>query len=124
MEHSHAALTRQMRETARLVNSQQVRDLLFTGASVLDRLAGELAATQSAAAQVATDAQQVAACQKPDLPYMEWHADADRRVAAGEEQTYCQTCERWKWPDHARDCPRYVRSMAAEALARGEVPGE
>lgn len=58
MEHSHAALTRQMRETARLVSSQQVRDLLFTGASVLDRLAGELATAQGAQALVAADAQQ------------------------------------------------------------------
>lgn len=120
MDHPHAALTRQMREVARVVSSQRVRELMLIGANTLDRVAMDLASTQNAVQQAAD----VAACQKPTLPYLEWHADAERRTAAGEEQTYCQTCERWTWPDRAAACPRYVRGLAAEALARGEVPRE
>ena len=114
-----AALPAQLRATARMVGSQQVRDLLFAAAGVIERLA-----PPPPIAPVPDDvllAAQVALCRVPQLPYMEWHADAERRAEAGEEQTYCQTCERWRWPDQAAACPRFVRSLAAEALAHQEV---
>jgi len=34
--------------------------------------------------------------------------DCDRRVAAGESQRRCKTCERYRWPDHAAACREFV----------------
>lgn len=31
------------------------------------------------------------------MGYLEWHADADRRAEAGEEQRQCEFCKRWIW---------------------------
>jgi hypothetical protein len=46
-------------------------------------------------------------CQtQPRLPYIADAEDADRRLAAGESQTFCQTCERYRWADE--QCDRFV----------------
>jgi hypothetical protein len=44
-------------------------------------------------------AQQIKKCQTPHLPYLQWHKDAERRMAEGQEQVFCQTCKRFRWPD-------------------------
>jgi hypothetical protein len=31
------------------------------------------------------------------LGYLAWHRMADARVKRGEDQTYCRTCERFRW---------------------------
>jgi len=46
------------------------------------------------------------------LDYRSAHIDAEERLARGEEQVKCATCERWCWPDHAKTCPEF----------RGAVP--
>ncbi len=43
--------------------------------------------------------QQIKKCQTPRLSYLAFASDADRRMAAGQEQTFCTACERFKWAD-------------------------
>ena len=42
-------------------------------------------------------------CNPPDLGYMAFHSDADRRHKRGERQVYCGVCKRWQWPEHVSD---------------------
>ena len=44
-----------------------------------------------------THDEQIAICQKPNSSYREAHAEAQRRMRAGEVQVWCVTCERWQW---------------------------
>lgn len=39
----------------------------------------------------------------PKLPYMAWHADANRRTKHGERQFWCSICERWIWHEFWHD---------------------
>ena len=32
-------------------------------------------------------------------PYLAWHEKSDRLAEAGETQSLCTVCERWKWQD-------------------------
>jgi hypothetical protein len=41
-------------------------------------------------------------------------ADAEARLAAGEEQRLCSLCSRWRWPDEVALCP------VAETISRAE----
>ncbi len=41
------------------------------------------------------------------LPYLPFHADAERRKARGEEQAKRAECERYVWPDRRAACPNY-----------------
>ncbi len=47
----------------------------------------------------------------PRLPYLSWHADAERRYRRGERQGYCLTCRLWRWPD---ECEQHVKLTAKE----------
>lgn len=42
---------------------------------------------------------QITQCQTPDLPYLAYHPNADRRTAEGQRQTHCAVCQRWQWED-------------------------
>lgn len=45
---------------------------------------------------------QVKECQEEEeskLGYFAWHAEAEKRMQAGEEQVLCTLCQRWKWQD-------------------------
>lgn len=33
----------------------------------------------------------------PKLGYIAWHADAERRMKAGEKQRYCRACRLYLW---------------------------
>ncbi len=35
--------------------------------------------------------------QQPDMDYVHWHEDADRRLAAGERQRRCRACGLYVW---------------------------
>jgi hypothetical protein len=37
-------------------------------------------------------------CIRPDLTYLNWHSDAERRTRRGERQKKCPKCQRWYWP--------------------------
>lgn len=63
-------------------------------------------------------AEQVTICQTPRLGYMQGHADADRRMAEGQEQTYCKTCGRWQWPEFI--CPLWQRDTDVEAYYQNQ----
>ncbi len=60
--------------------------------------------------------EQIAACQKPKLAYLESHLDAQRRLAAGERQTYCGTCRHWQLADQR--CPLFVAASQRQTLER------
>ena len=36
-------------------------------------------------------------CTDPELGYLEFHADAERRLERGEEPVMCKRCDRWRW---------------------------
>lgn len=40
------------------------------------------------------------------LGYMEWHADAEKRAAAGEKQKKCKDCGRYFWPHEYGEKPK------------------
>ena len=42
---------------------------------------------------------QIEKCQTPELSYLNWHHDAEKRIENGEEQSWCKVCKRWKWQD-------------------------
>lgn len=42
---------------------------------------------------------QVETCKVCAEPYMQAHADAQRRLGLGQKQVYCKTCKRYQWPD-------------------------
>ena len=66
-------------------------------------------------------AQQIADCQTPKLGYTEAHADAGRRLKAGERQQYCGACMRWQWAH--QQCPLFRRSPEIEkAQKKGGRP--
>lgn len=44
------------------------------------------------------------------IGYVEASADADRRMAAGQLQTRCASCKRYRWPDAQRACPSFTPS--------------
>lgn len=46
------------------------------------------------------------------LSYLQWHEDAEKRSAKGEEQTLCMKCERFVWPDQEAKCPHFVPRLA------------
>lgn len=50
----------------------------------------------------------------PDVDYLAWHRDADRRHARGERQQFCGACQRYRWPDERGACPQFVRDVAHE----------
>ena len=39
----------------------------------------------------------------PKLGYLAWHADAERRMEAGEKQHYCRRCRRYYWKHEWKD---------------------
>lgn len=67
--------------------------------------------------------------QRQHLPYLSWHADAERRHKRGERQLYCGECVTpelggWVWPDECdhpgrltargfRDMVRWAKKDAA-----------
>lgn len=68
-----------------------------------------------------TTDEQIATCQTPgrgfenhSIPYLAWHADADKRTKAGERQVWCATCDRWQWAL----CAIGVRDEKTEREAR------
>lgn len=63
-------------------------------------------------------------CQEPDLGYIQWHADADRRHKAGERQLWCGACGKWVWEEHVSDehRPRCVTKHGFdEMVKRGQA---
>ncbi len=42
-------------------------------------------------------------CHALGLSYMAAHADARRRMKRNQRQVFCETCQRWKWPNQL--CP-------------------
>lgn len=38
-------------------------------------------------------------CDWNKLPYLQFHADAERRHKRGERQVWCRKCRIWVWPD-------------------------
>ena len=46
-----------------------------------------------------TPEEQIAMCQEPDAPYIASHTNAKRRMKKGQQQVFCETCQRWKWQD-------------------------
>jgi hypothetical protein len=53
-------------------------------------------------AHVAADAERARA-----FAYLAEHADADRRLQAGEQSRPCLICRRWRWPDEVNGCPLF-----------------
>jgi hypothetical protein len=39
----------------------------------------------------------------PELPYLQWHYDAERRGKRGERQYKCLLCGLWQWEEHYTD---------------------
>jgi len=37
-------------------------------------------------------------CARQNLPYLSWHADAERRTKRGERQKKCKACGLYYWP--------------------------
>lgn len=42
----------------------------------------------------------------PQLPYLAWHEDAERRSTRGERQRRCPTCKLWIWPEFFKEAIR------------------
>jgi hypothetical protein len=38
----------------------------------------------------------------PNLSYLAFHADAERRTKAGQVQKQCPVCKLWRWPDQIK----------------------
>lgn len=45
------------------------------------------------------DNEQITRCQTPRLGYIAAQTDARQRMKQGQQQVFCKTCQRWKWPD-------------------------
>lgn len=37
--------------------------------------------------------------QSPEMGYLRWHRDAEKRDAEGQKQKQCPVCGYWFWPD-------------------------
>ena len=48
----------------------------------------------------------------PRLSYLAFFDDAEKRTAAGQKQTLCGECQRWRWSDESAVC-RSFRSVKA-----------
>ncbi len=44
--------------------------------------------------------------QQPDMDYVHWHEDGDRRLANGEKQTKCPTCGLYVWGEFWKPAPK------------------
>lgn len=42
------------------------------------------------------------------MGYNQWHEMSDRLHLQGKNQTFCKTCERWKWPHESAPCSQFV----------------
>lgn len=62
---------------------------------------------------------QIIKCQTPKLSYLDYHADAERRLRKGEQQSLCATCMRWQWSDD--QCPMYRHDAVLQAEAEEEM---
>ena len=59
------------------------------------------------------------------LGYGGFFAEAEKREALGEVQTYCSHCGLCRWPEEQRTCPHFVRSEELEAFyAQVKIPAE
>lgn len=61
------------------------------------------------------------------LGYIGFFAEADKRAALGEVQTYCSTCGLCRWPEEQRTCSLFVRSEELErfyAIEANKKPKE
>lgn len=38
--------------------------------------------------------------EQPDMGYVQWHEDADRRIKAGQKQRQCRACGRFIWAEY------------------------
>lgn len=59
-----------------------------------------------------TDEQQIKRCQTPQGLFRVAATDAEARLARGEAQAWCRTCERWRWEDGR--CPLFVEGEPEE----------
>ena len=55
------------------------------------------------------------------LGYGGFFEEADKRMALGEVQTYCQTCGLCRWPEEQRTCSHFVRSEELETFYAKEA---
>ena len=60
-----------------------------------------------------TDCQQL----KPGQTFQQWTEYAERKIAAGERQRWCLTCERWKFADEMCSEARTISDAVQDSFA-------